>query len=73
MFRVGLHSPALLHALLPSAYRCYGPRAGIDATERDMMAVVFSRATQALTEDHGRGWRWSLLLAASLLEQDMDI
>jgi hypothetical protein len=38
-----------------------------------MMAVVFSRATQALTEDHGRGWRWSLLLAASLLEQDMDI
>jgi multidrug resistance efflux pump len=32
-----------------------------------MMAVVFSRATQALTEDHGRGWQWSLLLAAALL------
>ena len=31
------------------------------------MAVVFSRATQALTEDHGRGSRWSLLLAAALL------
>ena len=31
------------------------------------MAVVFSRATQALTEDHGRGSQWSLLLAAALL------
>jgi multidrug resistance efflux pump len=31
------------------------------------MAVVFSRATQALTEDHGRGSRWGILLAAALL------
>jgi multidrug resistance efflux pump len=31
------------------------------------MAVVFSRATQALTEDHGRGSWWSLLVAAALL------
>jgi multidrug resistance efflux pump len=31
------------------------------------MAVVFSRATQALTQDHGRGSRWGLLVAAALL------
>ena len=31
------------------------------------MALIFSRATQALTEDHGRGSWWSLLVAAALL------
>jgi multidrug resistance efflux pump len=31
------------------------------------MAVVFSRATQALTADQGRGARWSILLAVALL------
>jgi multidrug resistance efflux pump len=31
------------------------------------MATAFSRATQALTEDHGRGSWWSILLAAALL------
>ena len=31
------------------------------------MAVVFSRATQALTEDHGRGSRWGILVAVALL------
>jgi len=31
------------------------------------MATVFSRATQALTEDHGRGARRDIFLAAALL------
>src|SRR5262245_34409169 len=34
------------------------PLAGADTIERDAMAVVFSRATQALTADQGRGARW---------------
>ena len=32
------------------------------------MALVFSRVTQALTEDHGGGSWWSFLIAAALLE-----
>jgi multidrug resistance efflux pump len=31
------------------------------------MATVFSRATQALTEDHGRRSRWGIFVAAALL------
>lgn len=38
-----------------------------EAAERGSMSTVFTRATQALAADKGRGVMWGLLLAADLL------